>query len=59
MGHNKNTIGEEGNERPPHTIPLPYEDFETLTLASAKLGMEYAVQLFFRVDRRRQEGKLA
>ena len=42
--HNKSTIGEEGNEKPPHKIHFPRIDITALSLVSAKLEIEYATQ---------------
>ena len=40
MCHNRDTIGEEGNGKPPHTSPL--EKLRALPLVPAKLELEYA-----------------
>ena len=41
---NKNTIGEEGNGKAPHEIQFASKELRALSMASAKLEIEYAVQ---------------
>ena len=44
MCHNKNTIGEEGNEKPRHKIDFPRGELRSQSLVSVTLEMEYATQ---------------
>ena len=41
-----NAIGEEGNGKPPQKIHFPRQELRALSLASAKLEIEYATQFF-------------
>ena len=42
--HNKSAIGEEGSGKPPHHTHFPRRKFRALSLVSATLEIEYAMQ---------------
>ena len=48
--HNKNTIGEEHNEKPPHIIHFPRKKLRALSLVSATLEIERYLKMDGRVD---------
>ena len=42
----KKAIGEEGNGKPPHKIPSPRKKLRALSLVSATLEIDYAMEFY-------------
>ena len=51
MCHNKYTIGEAGNGKPPHKVEFPRKNSRALSLFSATLEIEYGTQFISRNPR--------
>ena len=49
MYDTKNAIGEEGNGKPPHDFHFPRKKLRALSLVSATLEIEYAMQCMIRI----------